>query len=97
MHLLAEGTLLSQQGGVFIFALLPLAIIRHAAPLIELIDMEQRLLAVSMACVGIISEMLLLPENLMLLAYIFCFLGYFVLLRESCQSPSYAGDPSVDG
>ncbi|MHA7846455.1 UDP-N-acetylglucosamine--undecaprenyl-phosphate N-acetylglucosaminephosphotransferase [Serratia sp. D1N4] len=55
------------------------------------------LLAVSMACVGIISEMLLLPENLMLLAYIFCFLGYFVLLRESCQSPSYAGDPSVDG
>lgn len=54
------------------------------------------LLAMLMAAVGVISEMLLLPESLMLLAFLLCFSTYFALMREPRQNLAYTEQHSVD-
>ena len=54
------------------------------------------MLAVTLACVGICSEVLLLPDHLMLLAFVFCFFGYFALLHEPRQGRVFTDNPTAD-
>ena len=57
------------------------------------------MLAVTLACVGICSEVLKLQESLMLVAFLLCFCGYFAMLREprrqrySATTPALADNP----
>ena len=54
------------------------------------------MLAVTLACVGICSEVLQLSEHLMLMAFVFCFFGYFVMLHEPRQAPIFTDTPTAD-
>lgn len=54
------------------------------------------MLSITLACVGICSEVLLLPEDLMLLAFVFCFIGYFSLLREPRATTVFPERRSAD-
>lgn len=53
------------------------------------------MLAVTLACVGICSEVLKLQESLMLVAFLLCFCGYFAMLREPRQATVLRDNPSV--
>ncbi|MCS3408223.1 UDP-N-acetylglucosamine--undecaprenyl-phosphate N-acetylglucosaminephosphotransferase [Serratia sp. AKBS12] len=54
------------------------------------------LLAVALACLGVLGEMLWLPENLMLLAFVLCFGGYLLLLRQPREPAALTDSPSAD-
>ncbi|CAI0761290.1 UDP-N-acetylglucosamine--undecaprenyl-phosphate N-acetylglucosaminephosphotransferase [Serratia quinivorans] len=54
------------------------------------------MLAVTLACVGICSEVLQTPDHLMLLAFVFCFFGYFALLHEPRQARVFTDNPTAD-
>lgn len=54
------------------------------------------MLAVTLACVGICSEVLKLPDYQMLLAFVFCFFGYFALLHEPRQARIFTDNPTAD-
>ena len=53
------------------------------------------MLAVTLACVGICSEVLKLQESLMLVAFLLCFCGYFAMLREPRRATVLRDNPSV--
>lgn len=53
------------------------------------------MLAVTLACVGICSEVLKLQESLMLVAFLLCFCGYFAMLREPRQQRYSATTPAL--
>nr|WP_242490440.1 undecaprenyl-phosphate alpha-N-acetylglucosaminyl 1-phosphate transferase [Serratia marcescens] len=53
------------------------------------------MLAVTLACIGICSEVLKLQESLMLVAFLLCFCGYFALLREPRQATVFSDNPTV--
>ncbi|MBS0972072.1 UDP-N-acetylglucosamine--undecaprenyl-phosphate N-acetylglucosaminephosphotransferase [Serratia rubidaea] len=54
------------------------------------------LLAVALAAFGLSGELLGLPENLMLAAFLLCFGGYFLLGREPRRTRMAPGSPAAD-
>ncbi|CAI2453743.1 UDP-N-acetylglucosamine--undecaprenyl-phosphate N-acetylglucosaminephosphotransferase [Serratia ficaria] len=54
------------------------------------------MLAVTLACVGICSEVLQLKESLLLVAFLLCFGGYFAMLHEPRQASVFGDNPTAD-